>query len=107
MTTSAALAGVSRWSVVGSRGTDSACAFCRGVGIQGIHSPGMPQRLFGLRLQQAARQLRSRLHADLPKHLVQVVFDRAWRDEQLYGNLVVRRALGDELRNLCLLRRQF
>ena len=83
-----------------------------GVGIHGIPSPrrnarpGRRGQLLRRRLQHVARQLRSRLHADLAKDLVQVILDSARRDEQLGCNLVVGRALGDQLRDLRLLWRQ-
>jgi hypothetical protein len=47
-------------------------------------------------LQQTVCELRARVHAELAKHLAQVVLDRARADEQLSGDLLVGVSLRDE-----------
>src|SRR5438552_10656581 len=48
------------------------------------------------RLRDAARELGSRLHVELPERLPQVILDGARADEELRGDLPVRVSLGDE-----------
>src|SRR6185437_5554083 len=55
-------------------------------------------------LRQTPCKLRARLDAEFAEHLVQVVLDCAWADEQLCGDLPVRVSLRHEAGDLHLLR---
>jgi hypothetical protein len=66
---------------------------------------GLADRLhFASFARQDPVEFVARADVELGEHLVQVVFDRAWADEQLRATLGVRVALAGKLGDLCLLR---
>src|ERR1700735_2085793 len=55
-------------------------------------------------LEEVADQLGARRHVELAVELSQVVVDRAWTDEQLRGDLVVRKTFRGQFGHPSLLR---